>query len=144
MGDLSRNFSAHEFRCRCGCDRAEINPRLVEALQALRDLAARPVRITSGYRCPDHNRSKGGKPRSQHLLGKAVDVVIDGFTVTQMYCLADKVAAFRNGGLGIYPDNGIIHVDVRDDYARWGRLDGKYVSLAQALEPTTGDQHATA
>ena len=39
MGDLSRHFSTHEFRCRC-CGRAEINPRLVEALQALRD---RPV-----------------------------------------------------------------------------------------------------
>ena len=143
MGDLSRNFSKHEFRCRCGCERAEINPRLVEALQELRDLADRPVRITSGYRCPDHNRAKGGKRRSQHLLGNAVDVVIDGLTPIEMYCLADKVSAFRNGGLGIYPNNGIIHVDVRDNYARWGRLEGKYVSLAQALEPKTGDPHAT-
>ena len=144
MGDLSRNFSTHEFRCPCGCDRAEINPALVEALQELRDLAVRPVRITSGYRCPDHNRAKGGKRRSQHLLGNAVDVVIDGLTPVEMFCLAEKVAAFRNGGLGIYPNNGIIHVDVRDAHARWGRLDGKYVSLAQALEQATGDPHATA
>ena len=144
MGDLSRNFSTHEFRCPCGCDRAEINPALVEALQELRDLAARPVRITSGYRCPDHNRAKGGKRRSQHLLGNAVDVVINGLTPVEMYCLAEKVEAFRNGGLGIYPNNGIIHVDVRDEHARWGRLDGKYVSLAQALEQATGDSHATA
>ena len=143
MGDLSRNFSEHEFHCRCGCGRAEINPRLVEALQELRDLAARPVRITSGYRCPDHNRAKGGKSRSQHLLGNAVDLAIDGLTLIEMFCLADKVAAFRNGGLGIYPNNGFIHVDVRDDYARWGRFDGTYVSLAQALEQTTGDPHGT-
>ena len=52
----------HEFRC--GCGRAEINTALFETLQELRDLAARPERNTSEYRCPDHNRSKGGKRRS--------------------------------------------------------------------------------
>ncbi len=114
MGDLSRNFSKHEFRCRCGCDRAEVNPRLVEALQELRDLARRPIRITSRYRCPDHNRAQHGKKRSQYLLGNAADLVIDGLSVIEMYCLADKVAAVRNGGIGLYPKNGIIHVDVRD------------------------------
>ena len=151
MGDLSRNFSSREFRCRCGCDRAEVNPRLVEALQQLRDLAGRPIRITSGYRCPDHNRAKGGKKRSQHLLGNAADLAIDGLSVIEMYCLADKVAAVRSGGIGLYPKNGIIHVDVRDGYARWGRLGKKYVALATALsaqrageKPTKGDDHATA
>ena len=151
MGDLSRNFSSREFRCLCGCDRAEVNPRLVEALQELRDLAGRPIRITSGYRCPDHNRAQRGKKRSQHLLGNAADLAIDGLSVIEMYCLADKVAAVRNGGIGVYPKNGIIHVDVRDGYARWGRLGKKYVRLDTALaakqageKPTKGDDHATA
>ena len=87
MGDLSRNFSRHEFHCRC-CGRAELNPRLVEALQELRDLAGRAVRITSGYRCPDHNRAEGGSKRSQHLLGNAADIVIGGHRPTEMFCLA--------------------------------------------------------
>ena len=64
MGDLSHNFSEHEFRYRCVCGRAEVNPCLVEALQELRNLAARPVWITSGYRYPDHSRAKGRKSRS--------------------------------------------------------------------------------
>ena len=139
MGDLSRNFSRKEFRCRC-CDRAYVSPRLVAALQDLRDLAGGPVRITSGFRCPDHNWRQGGTPRSQHLLGTAADVVIAGHGVLEMYCLADRVAAFRNGGLGLYPDDGILHVDVRGEHARWGRVEGEYVTLARALSATAAPQ----
>ena len=43
MGDLSRNFSKHEFRCRCGCGRAEVNPSLVEALEQLCQVARHPL-----------------------------------------------------------------------------------------------------
>ena len=62
---------------------------MVQALQELRDLAARPVRITSWYRCPDHNQSKGGQHRSQHLLGNAADIVIDGLKPIEIYCLGN-------------------------------------------------------
>jgi len=143
MGDLSKNFSRHEFACRC-CDRAEINQRLVDALQELRDLAGLPVRVTSGYRCPEHNRAIGGATRSQHLLGTAADISVRGMTSAEMYRLAEDVEAFRNGGIGVYPDKGFIHVDVRDGRARWGQLDGKYVALAEALKNTGGNDHATA
>ena len=143
MGDLSKNFSRHEFACRC-CDRIEINQRLVDALQELRDLAGLPIRVTSGYRCPEHNRAIGGAPRSQHLLGTAADISVRGMTSAEMYRLAEDVEAFRNGGIGVYPDKGFIHVDVRDGRARWGQLDGKYVALGKALKNTGGDDHATA
>jgi len=143
MGDLSKNFSRHEFACRC-CGRAEINQRLVDALQELRDLACELVRISSGYRCPEHNQAIGGATRSQHLLGTAADIAVRGLTPAAMFSLAEEVEAFRNGGIGVYPDKGFIHVDVRDGRARWGQLDGKYVALAEALKNTGGNDHATA
>ncbi len=143
MGDLSKNFSRHEFACRC-CGRAEINQRLVDALQELRDLAGLPVRVTSGYRCSEHNRAIGGATRSQHLLGTAADIVVRGMIPAEMYRLAEDIEAFHNGGIGVYPDKGFIHVDVRDGRARWGQLDGKYVALAKALKNTGGNDHATA
>ena len=111
---------------------------------ARRDLAAAAVRITSGYRCPEHNRAVGGAKRSQHLLGNAADIVIDGRSVAETYELAEQVPAFRNGGIGVYPEQGFVHVDVRDGRARWGRLDGRYVALEKALKPTGGGEHATA
>jgi len=143
MGDLSKNFSRHEFECRC-CGRAEINQRLVDALQELRDLAGLPVRVTSGYRCPEHNQAIGGATRSQHLLGTAADIVVRGIIPAEMYRLAEDIEAFHNGGIGVYPDKGFIHVDVRDRRARWGQLGGKYVALGKALKNTGGNDHATA
>jgi len=143
MGDLSKNFSRHEFECRC-CGRAEINQRLVDALQELRDLAGLPVRVISGYRCPEHNQAIGGATRSQHLLGTAADIVVSGMIPAGMCRLAEDIEAFHNGGIGVYPDKGFIHVDVRDGRARWGQLGGKYVAFGKALKNTGGNDHATA
>jgi uncharacterized protein YcbK (DUF882 family) len=43
-------------------------------LEELRAALGRPVVITSGYRCPEHNKAVGGVPRSPHMLGRAVDI----------------------------------------------------------------------
>lgn len=143
MGDLSRNFSRIEFACRC-CGKADIDPRLVDALQELRDLANAPIRVTSGYRCLEHNRVVGGAKQSRHLRGHAADIVIKSLSVTGMYELAEQVAAFRNGGIGVYPEQGFVHVDIREVRTRWGHLDGQYVSLEEAMKTNGGDRNAAA
>lgn len=43
-------------------------------LQPLRDHVARPVSISSGYRCDALNRAVGGVADSQHRLGEAADI----------------------------------------------------------------------
>lgn len=56
---------------------AEENLRsLVEqVLDPLREHYGKPIRVTSGYRCPRLNSLVGGSPNSQHMRGEAADIV---------------------------------------------------------------------
>jgi uncharacterized protein YcbK (DUF882 family) len=133
MGDLSKNFSTSEFVCH-HCEEVRVSPTLINALQLLRDQVGVPIDVVSGYRCPVHNHAVKGTALSQHLLGTAADIVIQGMPVAKMYTAAAQISLFSRGGIGIYPDRGFIHVDVRPIRARWGQLNGQYVSLAEAMQ----------
>ncbi len=43
-------------------------------LDPLRQAWGRPLTISSGYRCPELNKSVGGSPTSHHLRGMAADI----------------------------------------------------------------------
>lgn len=131
MGDLTRNFSRWEFQCRCGCGTCEIEPRLVETLQSLRDLADVPCTVSSGWRCSLHPETKRN-PNSQHARGLAADVRLGGLSVHDMYHLALQVPGFFAGGIGVY-DDGFVHVDVGPGPRRWGRINGVYIGIREAL-----------
>jgi hypothetical protein len=46
------------------------------------------------------------------------------------------VPQFAEGGIGAY-DSNFLHVDVRGHRARWARVRGKYVGIAELVrEPT--------
>ncbi len=142
MGDLSENFSRSEFGCRC-CGEAEVDHNLILALQEVRDLAEAPVVVISGYRCPKHNAAVSGAKRSQHMLGTAADIKIKGLTPFQTFRLAEKIEAFKSGGMGLYPQHGFVHVDVRGRKARWAKLHGRSVSIAQAMNSEGGEANGT-
>ena len=131
MGDLSEHFSKHEFACR-HCGKLMTNPKLIEALEKLRAEVGVPLYVTSGYRCPVYNRRVGGEKNSQHQLGNAADVKALQIPLRTLYEKAEGLAEF--GGIGLYPEAGFVHVDVRTEVARWGRLGTRYVELARALE----------
>lgn len=130
MGDLSQHFSTAELQCHC-CGRCKIDGKLIDALENLRALGTEPIVVNDAYRCEEQNNRVGGVPKSEHMMGTAADIRIAGLNVKQMYERAEVVGAFAEGGIGIY-DGGFIHVDVRGRKARWARVKGKYVSIAES------------
>lgn len=132
VGQLSKDFYEWEFACRCGCGYATPNPRLVWGLQRLRDIIGEPLNINSGCRCAEHNRRVGGSVNSQHLTGKAADVWAD-IPLMQLYRAALLVPEFQTGGIGVYPEENFLHVDVRGTEAQWGFLGGREVKVETAL-----------
>lgn len=119
---LSANFDSAEFACSCGCGYQSPDPALVAALQALRDAVSCPVVILSGCRCAQHNAAVGGAVHSQHVLGKAADIRVPGMTARQVYAAAVETGAFR--GFGVSDEGNFVHLDVREDRARWCYLKG--------------------
>ena len=113
MGDVSKNFSRKEFACKCGCGFDAVDVDLLAGLQALRDLAGKQITITSACRCESHNKKVGGASKSYHVKAKAVDVVIQGLSPTQMTALAEQVLQFQKGAIITYMKKGFIHLDVR-------------------------------
>jgi len=87
-------------------------------LQSLREDWGGPLRITSTWRDEAYNRSVRGAPNSQHLIW-ATDVTPidpDPTEVEELAILADQ-AGFN--GIGIYPQKGFVHLDMRGEQARW-------------------------
>lgn len=121
---LTPNFKLSEFASKCGRPTPEsVMPNLrmlAQNLQVLRTEIGRPIRINSGYRSPEHNRRIGGAAESQHVLGRAADITVDGMTPTQVFRKIEELIAvgrMREGGLGLYPT--WVHYDVRGTRARW-------------------------
>ncbi len=79
-----------------------IDNNLILKLEQLRyNLGNKAVIINSGYRTPTHNKRVGGASKSQHLYGKAADIVVRGVTPSTVYNAADKLF----NGVG-----GIVHL----------------------------------
>lgn len=117
---LSQHFRAQEFHCKCGqdtCVVSFINRKLLTVLEYIRSEFNRPVRITSGYRCPTHNENVGGSRMSQHVHGNAADIQVDKVDPKDVQdFLEDKYP--NQFGIGRY--NDFTHIDVRSNPARWG------------------------
>ncbi len=111
---ISVNFHLREFQCKDGSHQVVLKRDLLDKLQRLRDLAGKPVTITSGYRNPAYNLKVGGSPTSRHLRGEAADIQVTGMSPQQVAELAEKVG-FK--GIGVY--GTFTHVDVRGVPAQW-------------------------
>ncbi len=134
---LSKHFSKAELSCPC-CGVCVLTAELLIALEELRSQTG-PLKINSGYRCVKQNTKEGGAKSSEHVAGKAADVSCPkNLTLAQFYAMADKIPAFKNGGIGVYPkgagqNTDFLHVDTRAKRARWARIEGKYVGVDVGL-----------
>ena len=120
---LAPDFQVRELRCRDGTDTVMVDEVLTVVLQCIREHFGKAVTITSGYRTPAHNAAVGGAKSSQHLLGRAADIRVQGVSVEDVAAYAESLMPDW-GGVGRYPvkagrANGWVHVDTRADKARW-------------------------
>lgn len=91
--------------------------KVAKAIEAPRVKLGRSFRVTSWYRTPQANRACGGASRSRHLVGDAVDILVEGYTGIG---LARALFGGFHGGLGIYTQfPNLLHVDTRGCKARW-------------------------
>jgi uncharacterized protein YcbK (DUF882 family) len=116
---MSEHFSIEEMHCHDGTAYpvAWRDTRLVELftlLEAIRGIWDRPMRIISGYRTLAHNGSIGGARHSEHMEGRAADIVVQGvepLVVVKGILELHQQGAIYLGGLGTYAT--FTHVDVR-------------------------------
>lgn len=96
-------------------DVIEMDPELLSLVHRLYvDVGATgAIDIISGYRSPKTNAmlKKMGRnvaTKSQHTLGKAMDVRFQGVTIEKM---RDTALKYKAGGVGYYPGSNFVHID---------------------------------
>lgn len=132
---LSKHFTLKEFRCACDletCHTTKIDVALIASLEAIRDMLQEPLKITCGYRCPEHNKClrddelakikaecSDREPlvaeNSKHMEGIAADFLLDP---SKHKLVSDRYHG--RYGIGFYSNR--LHFDVRNGCARWGNI----------------------
>jgi zinc D-Ala-D-Ala carboxypeptidase len=119
MSKVSANFTKKELSCPC-CGRTAVEAqvlsekeflRIVQKLENLRTaFGGTPLKITSSFRCPAHNKAVGGAPSSMHMKGIAFDIEAVGHNALALAYTA-SVAGWN--GIGLNPKRNFVHIDDR-------------------------------
>lgn len=135
---LSKNFKASEFACKCGCGKALVDEALVSIVQDIRSHFGCPITVTSGYRCPTHNKAVGGSTGSYHTKGQAADIVVQGVTPREVAKYAESKGV---KGIGLYEtaaDGSFVHVDTRTAKSFWyGQKQSYRSTFGRVAQPAT-------
>jgi len=94
----------------------QMDPRLLDLLNevALWTNTRGPFHVISGYRSPKtnaamHARSNGVAKQSLHMQGLAIDIRLPDVDLAKLHQTA---LGMRRGGVGYYPGDNFVHVDV--------------------------------
>ena len=108
------NYFLFDFRTG---DKAEMDPELLDLIYDVREALGSEgtYQVVSAYRSPKTNEMLRGQSQntgvaknSQHLLGKAIDVRLEGVTTAT---LRDKAISMKRGGVGYYEASDFVHMD---------------------------------
>lgn len=121
---ITKNFKKSEFDCSSGAEMPDDVFSnviiLAKQLQVLRDYLKSPIRINSGYRSKEYNKKIGGVSNSQHINGKAADIVVSNYNTKEVLNAIElliKRGDMLQGGVGFY--DSFIHYDIRKTKVRW-------------------------
>lgn len=113
---LGKYFNSKEFENTTDTDYI-LEDKLIELLDKVREDFGKPIRVTSGYRSPEHNKKVGGHPNSTHTRGEAADISPLKFTkedLDTLYAICEKHFLAVGDGR----KRGFIHIDIRSDRPR--------------------------
>ncbi|MGD9842171.1 MAG: YcbK family protein [Steroidobacteraceae bacterium] len=106
------NYFLRDFR---SGDAMHMDKQLMDILYGLQVLADRDAtyEVISAYRSPQTNaalvaKSSGVAKQSLHMVGKAIDVRITGFSTKKLQQLA---LMNQSGGVGYYAKSDFVHLD---------------------------------
>lgn len=114
--DRIKYFKKSEFTCKCGCKGNNINMKLVQILDNIRNYFGKPAIITSGCRCKKYNQKVGGVPNSRHITGKAADFYIKGISVKELLKYTKQLqtkGVIRYTYTNNTNMNGVVHIDIK-------------------------------
>lgn len=114
----SKWFKREEFACKCGCGFSAVDAELLTVLEDVREHFKRPITISSGCRCPEHNKKVGGVESSEHTKAIAADIKILDIPPIMVYTYLNN-KYFNTYGIGLYPS--WVHIDVRPNKSRWSK-----------------------
>ena len=120
---LTQHFNTSQFKCKCGKPHDfKVSDELVQNLEKLyNELRCSSVSISSGFRCPDHDKAVGGKGNGKHTMGLAADCTFknqNGVVISTklISCKAQDIG-FR-GIANINTSYTYIHLDMRES-GKW-------------------------
>lgn len=99
----------------------------INVLDPIRKYFGQPLRVSSGFRSIKVNRSVGGSSRSQHKLGMAADIEVDGVSNYNLAKWIEENIIFDQLILEFYyPKDGIhsgwVHVSFNKESNRGSKL----------------------
>lgn len=103
------NFSEKEFKC-SHCGQCHMKESFLDRLQAFRTAYGKPMRITSGYRCPQHPIEAAKEKPGAHASGQAADVGCSGQEAYTIMKLAFELG-FTGIGVSQKGSTRFVHLD---------------------------------